>query len=101
MNDPAYERITNITAREDEGYWKQHATDLGGGCYVEVLEGRQSALFAHRKEDGSMCWARLPLAVPPIGWRVLQWDPLTLEPSILCTQHSFHGFIREGNWVPA
>jgi hypothetical protein len=33
-------------------------------------------------------------------WQVVQWEPLTLEPSILC-ECGFHGYIREGRWVPA
>ena len=34
-------------------------------------------------------------------WHVVKWDPLTLEPSVLCRACGDHGFIREGRWVPA
>lgn len=34
--------------------------------------------------------------------RVESRDPLTLAPSILCAQGcGFHGFVRDGHWVPA
>lgn len=33
-------------------------------------------------------------------WVVEQLEPLTLSPSILC-DCGFHGFIRDGRWVPA
>ena len=34
-------------------------------------------------------------------WRVTSWDPLTVEPSLLCRACGDHGFIRGGKWVPA
>jgi hypothetical protein len=34
-------------------------------------------------------------------WEVLNEDPLTLSPSLLCGACKHHGWIREGKWVPA
>lgn len=34
-------------------------------------------------------------------WTVDSWEPLTLSPSLLFTCCKFHGWIREGKWVPA
>lgn len=34
-------------------------------------------------------------------WRVVSREPLTLEPSLLCTACGNHGWIRGGRWVPA
>lgn len=38
-------------------------------------------------------------------WVVESWEPLTLSPSILCTESKggcgLHGYIRAGQWVPA
>lgn len=34
-------------------------------------------------------------------WTVVSWEPLTLDPSILCLSCKLHGWIREGRWVPA
>ena len=35
------------------------------------------------------------------GWDVLSEEPLTLSPSLLCRTCGHHGFIRNGQWVPA
>jgi hypothetical protein len=40
------------------------------------------------------------LAADRPRWVVEQWEPLTLSPSILC-DCGFHGYIRDGRWVPA
>lgn len=34
-------------------------------------------------------------------WEVGSLDPLTLSPSLACTNCAHHGFIRDGRWVPA
>ncbi len=34
-------------------------------------------------------------------WDVVQEDPLTLAPSLLCRACGSHGFIREGRWIDA
>lgn len=36
----------------------------------------------------------------PNIWGVVSWDPLTIEPSVLCGCGD-HGFIRGGRWIPA
>lgn len=33
-------------------------------------------------------------------WQLIQLEPLTVSPSLLC-DCGHHGFIREGEWVPA
>lgn len=35
------------------------------------------------------------------GWDVLQFEPLTLSPSLQCRACDHHGFITNGRWVPA
>ena len=35
------------------------------------------------------------------GHRVTQEDPLTIEGSLRCLACNLHGFVREGQWVPA
>ncbi len=32
-------------------------------------------------------------------WRVVQTEPLTVEPSINCTRCGTHGWVRDGAWV--
>ena len=34
-------------------------------------------------------------------WHLVSVEPLTLEPSLLCTVCKVHGYIREGRWIPA
>ena len=34
-------------------------------------------------------------------WTVEQWDSLTISPSIHCLDCGHHGWIRDGEWVPA
>lgn len=38
---------------------------------------------------------------PRPRWEVVSWEPLTLNPSILCLSCQLHGWIRDGRWVPA
>jgi len=66
----------------------------------------------HRKPDGTWCrgwvafkgsaWAREFMGVPSFeSWDVVQRDPLTLTPSILCRTCGSHGHITNGQWVKA
>jgi hypothetical protein len=34
-------------------------------------------------------------------WQLIQENPLTINPSILCRGCGLHGFIRQGKWVDA
>lgn len=34
------------------------------------------------------------------GWDVISVQPLTLSPSVLCRTCLFHGYVRDGRWVP-
>ena len=69
------------------------------------------ALINHRKPDGSECWGHIHFDTLEVRkamggndanyWTVKSWNPLTIEPSILCRLCGDHGFIRGGKWVPA
>ena len=72
---------------------------------------RYSAIVSHRRLNGSgeeecegvITFAsdvqrRLEPGVP--HWTVDSWEPLTLSPSLLC-HCGDHGYIRNGQWVPA
>jgi len=43
--------------------------------------------------------AHLPLG--GTGWTLVQSEPLTISPSIMCHRCGTHGFWRDGAWVPA
>lgn len=66
----------------------------------------------HRKRDGTWCqgwvafngsqWALAFKGNPAFqGWDVVQWEPLTLSPSIQCRACGSHGHITNGKWVPS
>ena len=71
---------------------------------------RAGAHVMHKKPDGSDCngwitfegsaWAKAFKEKIPT-WKVLSWEPLTLEPSILCRTCGDHGHIRNGKWEKA
>ncbi|HYS41963.1 MAG TPA: DUF6527 family protein [Pseudonocardiaceae bacterium] len=67
---------------------------------------RAAVEVTHTKPDGSPCMSAatfdtVPGTEPHRTWHVEQDDPLTLSPSLLCTACGDHGFIRNGQWVPA
>lgn len=56
----------------------------------------------HVNEDGSVYeWnpVSAPLPIGTDGWVIQSVDPLTVTPSILCTDCGCHGFITDGKWV--
>ena len=53
--------------------------------------------------DGAVTFAgevQQRIAPQSTTWTVESWEPLTLSPSLLC-HCGDHGFIRNGQWVPA
>lgn len=64
----------------------------------------------HLKADSTWCsgwivfkgsaWDK-EFSTPITNWDVVQREPLTLSPSILCHTCGSHGYIRDGRWVPA
>ena len=84
--------------------------DIGLGVTIEIFyEGGQPAGLVEthpRPDDGTPCSGSLrfdghaQMRSHPT-WRVVSLEPLTLEPSILCRACGHHGFIRNGQWVPA
>lgn len=92
--------------------------DIGSGHNIRFVEyngEKRVGLndYHKRPDDGSECqgfvafegraWANVwkDHPTPPPTWKVEQWEPLTLSPSLLCRSCGDHGFIREGKWVRA
>jgi hypothetical protein len=75
------------------------------------LVAKVGAMILHYTADGHECRSALHFDTPEVAqwnlaspdhrWRVVSWDPLSLEPSILCRLCGDHGFIRDGKWVRA
>jgi hypothetical protein len=64
----------------------------------------------HRKSDGTWCCGWAPFNGSAwvrnfegrvVGWDVVQREPLTITPSLLCRACGNHGFITNGKWVKA
>ena len=87
--------------------------DIGDGHSITYSEydGEIAGIVVfHHAPDGSECSGWVPfrgsawersfnVGIP--SWDVVQKDPLTLTPSILCRACGDHGFIRNGKWVRA
>jgi len=78
----------------------QHKDELSGGIAIH-----------NRPDTGEQCvggyisftghsWAR-EFDGEIETWELIQKDPLTLTPSLLCTVCGDHGFITNGLWVKA
>jgi hypothetical protein len=94
--------------------------DLGSGCTARFYGVNKDAvnrdgdhiyptdvpdvvgiIFTHPIEGGD-CEGAVPfwsLDGRPT-WHVNMLDPLDISPSVLCTEHNWHGHIRQGRWVP-
>lgn len=72
----------------------------GGVGYRVLFYGDGSARFEHRCDRGPrgvvICAPLLQLGG---GHRIVAHDPLTIEPSILCSDCGTHGFVRAGRWT--
>jgi hypothetical protein len=76
--------------------------------YYRTSESDKAGLLLyHRHADGSICGGSVAFDVPgnPTErprWKVENWEPLTLSPSIedkTCSE-GLHGYIRNGRWEP-
>lgn len=69
---------------------------------------KYGAVVAHTRPGGEPCEGFVTFDGPVARqirpahalWAVESWEPLTLSPSIRC-HCGLHGYIREGQWVPA
>lgn len=88
--------------------------EFEGGVYLirEACDhGTWAFLFVHPCDDDpelsatpGICVGTVPTCAQHGArsvWTIEIDEPLTLSPSILCTQHGTHGFVRGGKWVSA
>lgn len=92
--------------------WKN--IDIGGGHIISFVQYKGEICGLndlHKRPDGTDCtggwvafagrsWDRA-FDGKITTWDVLQQDPLTLSPSLLCRVCGGHGWIRNGRWEPA
>lgn len=63
-------------------------------------EGDSGSYFKFAHDCNGYRWIDIiPLSGDPHGWTVVQAEPLTISPSLLCPNCGSHGFIRDGKWV--
>lgn len=68
---------------------------------------RCGAVVKHPSPDGECARVGSYIGLDPnmntsdATWQILQDEPLTLAPSLLCMRCGDHGWIRDGRWVPA
>lgn len=91
------------------------AIDIGGGhriVYAHYQDEVAGIQDWHRKADGNWCCGWVPFRGTPWSrgfesnpsyqaWDVVQREPLTITPSMLCRACKDHGFITNGQWVKA
>jgi len=80
----------------------QRAVDVGDDKRVLFYEDGTARFEhvcdrAHRDAGVIRC---APLLQLDGGHTIVQPDPLTVSPSILCTDCTVHGFVTDGRWVP-
>lgn len=94
--------MSEIPYLVEGGYFA--SVDVGSGHVVLFYRDGQNvtARFQHRCDRGArgvvIC---APLLQVPHGHQVVSRDPLTISPSILCTDCGTHGFVTNGVWGDA
>ena len=82
------------------GWVRSHAVRSAGGPTYRLLEYPDGQWgFEHqcdRGERGVIICA--PMLQTKNGGHHVTVEPLTVSPSILCTDCNTHGFVREGRW---
>lgn len=84
----------------------------GDGNWIGILEWHECVRGLNRQQlaqnatesgvsAGGVYFDNAPPDVKGPRWQKLQDDPLTILPSILCRTCGLHGWIRDGQWVPA
>jgi hypothetical protein len=90
----------------DELYFEEFPLDFGNdvrGTYIINKADEEIGIVeVHRLPNGNLCGGSVFWTDPQDGkehplWLVVQADPLTLKPSILC-DCGHHGLIENGRW---
>lgn len=73
----------------------------GGPTYRVLFYADGTARFEHRCARPTFTVVCAPALRLNDGHQIVQADPLTIEPSILCPDCGTHGFVRNGWWKSA
>lgn len=97
--------MTDLQKPEGWGQWIDVGPDVAITRPAEITSDGQQikrSWLAHKRPDGrNDALARVEFS--PGHHTIVSEDPLTISPSLLCPDPScgFHGYIRDGKWVPA
>lgn len=73
--------------------------EIGGGVWITLDADGGGLLWKHPE---CRSWFTLRFAPEGTGHRLVGFEPLTIDGSLLCPKGcGKHGFIREGKWVEA
>lgn len=97
--------MTELSKPEGWGTWLDVGPDVAITVPVEVvLDGMtiMRSWLSHKRPDGrNDALSRVEFSRG--HHELVSLDPLTISPSLLCPDSGcgFHGYIRDGKWVPA
>ena len=86
---------------DGEHFWFEHECADVAARWAANGHPLEPDTAAHFQAGANKRQLTLDTMLPNTGWHVDQKDPLTISPSILCSECKAHGFFREGKWVPA
>jgi hypothetical protein len=76
-----------------------------GSNFIGIFEWHKCAGNPNSEDGysaGGVYFTTAPESIPPEPrWTLEQAEPLTISPSILCGTCGHHGYIQDGQWVPA
>lgn len=74
---------------------ERHPIDLGHGHRMSWIDWNSDKELNPQWRDIA------PIKHEGSVWQVVQEEPLTISPSLLCKRCGDHGFIQNGRWTPA
>ena len=79
--------------------WSKAVTSEGE--WIGILKWHVCKDPDGRLTAGGVNFENAPDWVTGPRWHVIKEEPLTISPSVHCVTCGLHGFIQEGQWVPA
>lgn len=95
-----------MTKKVDMGNGHSYSFFMSGEDQIiaGIIEEHPAGKDCNGLKQGEPCFGSVFFDIPetPVNrprWKVISLEPLTIEPSILCTFCGNHGYIRESKWI--